>query len=98
MASRYRSTSAIHEGNARTVLSAFISAALRRGEKQLEAFVAVGDGAGPVHVSQAHFCLARESPCRLLHIVSDIRFCISAAAAAAAADVFRAGPVLCAAR
>jgi hypothetical protein len=55
MASRYRSTSAIHEGNARTVLSAFISAALRRGEKQLEAFVAVGDDADPVHVSQARW-------------------------------------------
>ena len=63
MASRYRSTSAIHEGNARTVLNAFISAALRRGEKQLEAFVAVGDAASLVHVSQAHWYLqvARKS-------------------------------------
>ena len=89
MASRYRSTSAIHEGNARTVLSAFISAALRRGEKQLEAFVAVGDGADPAQVSQARFCLARESPCPLLPIVSDIRLCIS---------VCPAGSVLRAAR
>ncbi len=39
--SRYRSSAAINEANARAVLQAFISAALRRGEKQLEAFVAV---------------------------------------------------------
>ncbi len=39
--SRYRSSAAINEPNARAVLHAFISAALRRGEKQLEAFVAV---------------------------------------------------------
>ncbi len=41
MPARYRSAAAVHADNARTVLHAFVAAALRRGERQLEAFVQV---------------------------------------------------------